>query len=50
MALPACSSVWVWLAATLEAIAIRYAPPSWWLVFSSPDASPACCSFTPASD
>ena len=39
----------MWLAATLEAIAIPIAPPSCWELFSSPDASPACCSFTPAS-
>ena len=38
---PACSSAWVWLAATLEAIAIPIAPPSCWEVFSSPNASPA---------
>ena len=31
----------MWLAATLEAIAIPIAPPSCWVVFSSPDASPA---------
>ena len=29
----------MWLAATLEAIAIPIAPPSCWLVFSNPDAS-----------
>jgi hypothetical protein len=38
----------VWLAAILEAIAIPIAPPTCWLVFSSPDASPARCSSTPA--
>ena len=37
----------MWLAATLEAIAIPIAPPSCCEVFSSPDASPAWCSATP---
>ena len=46
---PVWSSALVWLAATLEAIAIPIAPPSCWEVFSSPDASPAWCSATPAS-
>ena len=46
---PAWSSAWVWLAATLEAIAIPIAPPSCWEVFKSPDASPAWCVSTPAS-
>src|SRR5207248_2642569 len=45
---PACSSASVWVAATLEAIAIPIAPPRFWLVLSSPDASPARCSSTPA--
>ena len=48
-ALPACASALVWLAATLEAIAIPIAPPSCSDVLSSPDASPARCSSTPAS-
>jgi hypothetical protein len=48
-ALPARASAWVWLAATLEAMAIPIAPPSCWEVFSSPDASPAWRSATPAS-
>ena len=43
-AAPGCGSP-----ATLEAIAIPIAPPSCWEVFSSPDASPAWCSATPAS-
>jgi hypothetical protein len=34
-------SAWVWLAATLEAIAIPIARPSCWEVFRSPEASPA---------
>ena len=46
---PACASAFVWLAATLEAIAIPIAPPSCWDVLSSPDASPARRSSTPAS-